>query len=163
MFCPKIHSNVGFPGGSVVKNLPASAGHVGLIPGLESSPGGRNGSPLQYSCLDNPIDRGNWWGTVHGVARVRYDWACPHRVGTNMVLSALCFLLILQKYHLSHYKYWLIWPISPLKQKLQNQLLSAQCPAYSKCLINMCWIIFPRYQVEINLLQCSNHYLSFPF
>jgi len=59
MFCPKIHSNMGFQGGSVVKNLPASAGDVGLIPGLGSSPGGGNGSPLQYSCLHNAIDRRN--------------------------------------------------------------------------------------------------------
>ena len=50
-----------FPGGVVVKNLPASAGDAGdagLIPGLGRSPGEGNGSPLQYSCLENPMDRG---------------------------------------------------------------------------------------------------------
>ena len=59
---------LGFPGGSVVKNLPANAGDVGLIPGLGRSPGERNVNPLQYFCLGNPMDRGAWWATVHGVA-----------------------------------------------------------------------------------------------
>ena len=58
----------------VVKNLPASAGDLrdmGLIPGSGRSPGEGNGNPLQYSCLGNPMDRGAWWATVHGVARSR--------------------------------------------------------------------------------------------
>ena len=49
-----------FPGGSAVKNLPANAGDVGLIPGLGRSSGEENGNPLQYSCLENPIVRGAW-------------------------------------------------------------------------------------------------------
>jgi len=49
---------MGFPGGSVVKNLPASAGNAGLIPGLGRAPGVGNGNPLQYSCLENSTDRG---------------------------------------------------------------------------------------------------------
>ena len=56
----------------VVKNLPANAGDVrdmGWIPGLERSPGGGRVNPLQYSCLENPMDRGAWWATVHGVAK----------------------------------------------------------------------------------------------
>ena len=48
----------GFPGDSAVKNLPANAGDVGLIPGLGRSPGEGNGNALQYSCLGNPMDRG---------------------------------------------------------------------------------------------------------
>ena len=62
----------GFPGGSVVKNLPANTiekGDAGSIPGSEISPGGRNGSLLQYSCMKNFMDRGAWWATVHGVAK----------------------------------------------------------------------------------------------
>ena len=59
----------GFPGGTVIKNLPAQAGDVGSIPGLERSPGGRHGNPFQYSCLENPKDRGAWWATVHGVTK----------------------------------------------------------------------------------------------
>ena len=62
--------NGGFPGGPVEKNLPANAGEVDLIPGLGRSPGEGNGNPLQYSCLRNPMDRGSWWATVHGVTKV---------------------------------------------------------------------------------------------
>ena len=64
-------STLGFPGGSVVKNLPANAeaiGDVGWIPGSGRAPEGGNGSQLQYSCLENPRDRGAWPATVHGVA-----------------------------------------------------------------------------------------------
>ena len=60
---------MGFPGGSVVRNLPANVGDVGLIPGLGRSPGEGNGNLLQYSCLGNPVDRGAWWATVHGVTK----------------------------------------------------------------------------------------------
>ena len=59
----------GFPGGSVVKNLPANAGDMGSIPGCERSPGEGNGNTLQYSYLGNPINRGTWQATVHGVAK----------------------------------------------------------------------------------------------
>ena len=52
----------------MVKNLPASAGDAGLIPGLGRSPGGGNGNPFQYSGLGNPMDKGTWQTTVHGVA-----------------------------------------------------------------------------------------------
>ena len=61
--------NKGFLGGSVVKNLPANAGHSSLIPGLGKSPGEGNGNPLQYSFLGNPMDRGTWWATVHRVTK----------------------------------------------------------------------------------------------
>ena len=56
----------------VVKNLPANAGALkdaGLIPGLGRSLGGRHGSPFQSSCLENPMDRGTWWATVHSTAQ----------------------------------------------------------------------------------------------
>ena len=55
----------------MVKNLPANARglrDIGSIPGLGRSPGGGHGNPLQHSCLENPMDRGAWWATVHGVA-----------------------------------------------------------------------------------------------
>ena len=63
---------MGFSGGSVVKNLPANAGDTGVAgstPGLRRSSGGENGNPLQYSCLENPMSRGAWQTTVHGVAK----------------------------------------------------------------------------------------------
>ena len=56
----------------MVKNPPANAGDIrdmGSIPGLERSPGGRHGTLLQYSCLENPMDRGAWWATVHGISK----------------------------------------------------------------------------------------------
>ena len=56
------------PGGSDGKESACNAGDPGLIPGWGRSPGEGNGNPLQYSCLGNPMDRGAWWGTVHGVA-----------------------------------------------------------------------------------------------
>ena len=60
---------MGFPGGSVVKNLPANAGDAISISGLGRCPGGGHGNPLQYSCLGNLMDRGAWRATVHGVTK----------------------------------------------------------------------------------------------
>ena len=60
--------------GLVVKNLPANAGVVrdsGSVPGSGRSPEGGHGNPLQYSCLENPMDKGAWWAAVHGVAKSR--------------------------------------------------------------------------------------------
>ena len=59
----------GFPGGSDVKASACNAGDLGSIPGWGRSPGEGNGNPLQYSCLENPMDEGAWWATVHGVAK----------------------------------------------------------------------------------------------
>ena len=59
----------GFPGGSVVKNSPANAGNVGSIPRLGGSPGEGNDNSLQYSCLENSMDRGAWRATVPGVTQ----------------------------------------------------------------------------------------------
>ena len=58
----------------VVKNLPVDAGDgidAGSVPGLQRFPGGGHGNPLQYSCLENPMDRRTWWAIVHGVAKNR--------------------------------------------------------------------------------------------
>ena len=63
----------GFPCGPAGKESTCNAGDLGLIPELGRSPGEGNGNPLKYSCLENPMDRGFWKATVHGVARVRYD------------------------------------------------------------------------------------------
>ena len=62
---------MGFAGGSAVKNPPANAGDMNSIPGPGRSPGEGNGKPLQYSCLENPMDRGVWWATFDGVAKSR--------------------------------------------------------------------------------------------
>ena len=69
----KILSNmtkyIDFPGGSVVNNPPANVGDSGSTPWSRRSPEGGNGNPLKYSCLGNPMDRGVWWATVHGVTK----------------------------------------------------------------------------------------------
>ena len=62
---------MGFPGGSDGKMSDCNAGDPGSIPGSGITPGGRNGNPLQYSCLENAMDRGAWWATVHEVAKSR--------------------------------------------------------------------------------------------
>ena len=61
----------GFPGGSEVKASACNAGDLSLIPGLGKFPGEGNDNPLQYSCLENRMDGGAWWATVHGVAKSR--------------------------------------------------------------------------------------------
>ena len=61
-------SEKAFPGGSEVKVSACNAGDLGSIPGSGRSPGEGNGKPLQSSCLENPMDGGAWWATVHGVA-----------------------------------------------------------------------------------------------
>ena len=62
-------SKEAFPSGSDGKESICNAGDLGSIPGSGRSPGKRNGNPLQYSCLGNPMDRAAWWATVHGVAK----------------------------------------------------------------------------------------------
>ena len=57
---------MGFPGGSDGKESACDAGEPGSIPGLGRSPGGGHGNPLQYSCLENPMDRGAWWAIGQG-------------------------------------------------------------------------------------------------
>ena len=59
----------GFPGGLVVKNLPDDAGDMDSTSGSGRSPGEGNGNPLQYACLENSVDIGAWWATVHGTAK----------------------------------------------------------------------------------------------
>ena len=60
---------LGFPGGSDAKESTCNAGDLGSNPGLGRSPGEGHGNPLQYSCLENPMDRGAWWAIVHGVKK----------------------------------------------------------------------------------------------
>ena len=71
-----------FHSGSMVKNVPANAGHVGSIPGLGKSHEEGNGNLLQCSCLGNPMDRGVWWATVHRLAESNTTW--KHHAHTIM-------------------------------------------------------------------------------
>ena len=65
----------GFPGGSDGKESACNAGDLGSIPGLGRSPGEGNGNPLQYSCLESPMDRGAWRAAVHGVTKSQTQWS----------------------------------------------------------------------------------------
>ena len=81
----------------VVKNLPDNAGYAtntGVIPGLGRSPGGGHGNPLQYSCLENLMDRRVWRATVHGLHRVGHDWAQSHKNSISICLCIYIYLLI---------------------------------------------------------------------
>ena len=69
------HPLLGFPHSTVGKESACNVGDLGSIPGSGRSPGEGNGNPLQYSCLENPMDRGAWRATVHVVARVGHDLA----------------------------------------------------------------------------------------
>ena len=80
---------MGFPGGSAVKNPPSKAGVVGLSPGLRRSPGVGNGNPLQYSCLGNPMDRGAWLTTVHGVTQLDTSEQLTHTKGMFSALTEM--------------------------------------------------------------------------
>ena len=71
---------MGFPGGSDGKEAACNAGDLDSIPGLRRSPGEGNGNPLQYSCLENPMVRGAWWATVHGVAKSRTQLSDFHLI-----------------------------------------------------------------------------------
>ena len=68
-----------FPDGSVGKEFTCDAGGTGLIPGSGRSPGGGNCNPLQYSYLENPMDKGAWQATVHGVTKSQIRWATKHK------------------------------------------------------------------------------------
>ena len=68
----------------MVKNLPANVGDTGLIPGLGRCPGGGNGNLLQYSYLENLMDRGAWRATIHGVAKSR-TWLNNCAQGVNLM------------------------------------------------------------------------------
>ena len=61
---------LGFPGSTAGKESAYNAGDLGSIPGSGRSPGEWIGYPLQYSCLENSMDRGAWWATIHGVAEL---------------------------------------------------------------------------------------------
>ena len=84
-----------FPHSSVSKESAYNAGYSGLIPGSGRFPGEGNGNPLQYSCLENPMDRGAWWTTVHGVTRVGHYWVISlHFILHLLTFSSCSFLTI---------------------------------------------------------------------
>ena len=84
-----------FPSGSAVKNPLANAGNVGLIPGSGRSSGGGHGNPLQYSCLENLMDRGAWRATVPGVAESRTQLSRRTHIYNYIYLYAIIYNCIL--------------------------------------------------------------------
>ena len=129
---------LGFPGGSSNKESDCNAGDLGSIPGLGRSPGGGHGNPLQCSGLENPMDRGGWRTMVHGVTRVRHDWAAEKSAAHDgMFLPCVCVCVCA----LSHV--WLfgdpvddsspgssvhgIFPARILEQKNNNNNPGANC------------------------------------
>ena len=101
MFKQVASCNDVFPGGSVVKNPPANAGDSGSIPGMGRSPGEGNGNPLQDSCLGNPMDRGAWWATVHGVtkSRTRLNMHTQQQFSTYFKILGKSNLLSKKSFH----------------------------------------------------------------
>ena len=99
----------GFPGGTVVKNLPASAGgarDMGSIPGLWRSLGGGNCNPLQYSFLENSMDRGAWQAVVHGVPESRTQLSAHTQWTHQHLLSTCCVRGI--------WEHWSGWELTSL-------------------------------------------------
>ena len=83
--------SMGFPGGSEGKASACNAGDLGSIPGSGRSPGEGNGNTLQYSCLENPMDREAWWITVHGISKSRTRLSdFTHYGGSQVVLTRQC-------------------------------------------------------------------------
>ena len=76
--CVYLRVGGGFPGGSDSKESACNAGDQGSIPELGRSPGEKNSYPLQYACLENSIDRGAWWATVHGVTNSQTGLSDKH-------------------------------------------------------------------------------------
>ena len=114
---------MGFPGGSEVKASACNAGDLGSIPVSERYRGEGNGNPLQYSCLENPMDGGAWWAIVHGVAK---SWTR---------LSDFSSLTSLQDYAFSHFGCTITISIIKLLDHIFNFLrncyttLPSSCPA----------------------------------
>ena len=121
--------------GSMVKNPPASSGNLGSIPGLGRCPGGGNGSSLQYSCLENPMDRGAWWAIVHEVTKSQ-TWLNRYTTTTTDLVKPQLTSTVIVKEHpmrccfrrLSEAYFWLIERLGDKIQipHLRNQNSSLQ-------------------------------------
>ena len=98
-----------FSGSSAGKESTCNAGDSGLIPGLESSPGGGHGNPLQYSWLENPMDRGVWWGYSPWGCRVGHNWATKHSTGLFLTQFYHCIVYMGWKRALK-LVFWFIYP-----------------------------------------------------
>ena len=128
----------------VVKNPPANigaGGDVSLIPGLGRLPGVENGNPLQYSCLENPRDRGAWWATVHGVTWVRQDWTTKQTKKTRIYFDS--------------YSTYILWQwISYLSWRQIQEGISMKRPSCTKeC--------FQHWELTYKIIKTKTHHPNF--
>ena len=147
IFMPHLPSPFGLPWWiSGKRNPPANAGDMSSIPGLGRSPGEGNSYPLRYSCLGNPVDRGAWWATVHGVARVGHasatlqqqlSWFIWSNVNDRIPTSppAPCSIQVLHRSIcpvLSPSHFWSLFPRGPFQSERESSAciyLENQCCA----------------------------------
>ena len=119
---------MGFPGGASIKNPPANSRgikDVGLIPGSERSSGGGHGNPLQYSFLENPMDRGAWWATVCRVAKswTQQKWLSSHAQQPN----SLSKIRKVSPHHTQRYTVNYTQKFPPLSKKVLSDFLTLLC------------------------------------
>ena len=140
-----------FPGGSEVKASTCNAGDVGSIPGSGRPPRTGNGNPLQYSCLENPMDRGAWQSTVHGVAKSRTrlsDFTSLHFIGfCYNIASVLCFGFLVTR-NLAYgilASWWAIEPTPSAPAALKGEVVTTGEPG--------------KFQVNILNLKPGPHFL----
>ena len=110
-----------FPGGAEVKASACNVGDLGSIPGSGRSPGEGNGNTLPYSCLENPMDRGAWWATVHGSQRVGHDWATSLFFSPQTV--TLCVLSMSVLGHLVWFPKATVWTLPKIDRVIKAKKL----------------------------------------
>ena len=134
---------IGFPGSSDGKESACNAGDLGLIPGLGRSPGGGHGNPLQYSCLENPMDRGAWQATDHEVPKSQTQLTKHTTEWLSTAQEYLC------KGHLSKF-----WPWLGLPSVLNPPAASQFPPIWPKALLFGCT---PWQGILVPVCVCGSH------
>ena len=148
---------MGIFGGSVVKKLPANVGDTGSDSGLGRSRGEENGKPLQYSCLGNPMDRGAWQATVHGITKeldtiwqlnnIDVMWIYTH-IFQQVLCESLSMVRLIRELNI----FPTLSPFLPtfLNQLMRKRFINYYVPSpvlgliYTKCL----WKVFKEFTVK---------------
>ena len=133
----------GFPGGSDGKEAACTAGDLGSIPGVErSAPGGGNGNPFQYSCLESSMDTGVWWAALHGVAK-SWTWLSMHLHACNHIIIIMIITYIKSSHNTAltskqtpdWQHSFVIWPhASRLKLFKSTEFITSYKPLTPQCL-----------------------------
>ena len=126
-------------GGSEVKASACNAGGLGSIPGSGRSPGEGNSNSLQYSCLENPMDRGAWWATVHGVAKSQTRLS-DFTIHKNVLLLCLPIYLCTVLYEHEGKAYSLLTMITLRKLAWRSVEMTSLSCLYTACYNNMRFI-----------------------